>query len=191
MSRAKILNAAMKIFSEHGYHRASMDEIALQANVAKGTLYYHFPSKAQLFKTLVSDGFQKMMERIESDLETDLPLEEQIRRIIGHNLNLYLECSDFAHIVFNELSNSIDEEVLAELRKLREDYIRFISGILEEGRKAGVVREVNCQLAAAAMIGMLDGSCNYLLSRHGEVPREQLETFLYTLITDGLLSTSL
>ncbi|MDF2714328.1 MAG: transcriptional regulator, TetR family protein, partial [Paenibacillus sp.] len=49
MSRNKVLQAAIGVFAEQGYHQASMDDIALKADVAKGTLYYHFSGKSELF----------------------------------------------------------------------------------------------------------------------------------------------
>lgn len=190
MSKQKIIQAAIDVFSENGYHRASMDEIALRANVAKGSLYYHFPGKAQLFKTLVVEGFQVVIDRIRADLKAALSLEEQIKRIVRHNLDLFLESSSLAHIVFNELSNGIDPEVLDELKKIRIDYIHFLSDVLEEGKREGVLRDVNCNLAAAGIVGMLDSACNYFLKNKDELSRDQIERFFYTIITTGLLMTS-
>jgi len=182
--------AAIDVFSENGYHRASMDDIALRAKVAKGTLYYHFPGKAQLFKTIVMEGLQVITDRIQNELRTDLPLEEQIRRIIRHNLDLFLESSGLAHIVFNELSNGIDQDVLQELNELKLGYIRFIAGVLEEGREEGVLLNVNCSLAAAGIVGLLESSSAYFLTYGSSMKREDLEHFLYKIITSGLLLTS-
>jgi AcrR family transcriptional regulator len=190
LSKEKIIQTAVEVFSENGYHRASMDEIALRANVAKGTLYYHFPGKAQLFKTLVKDGFQEIIDKVQADLKANLTLEEQIKRIIRHNLDLFLESSNLAHIVFNELSNGIDQEVLEELKKLRIDYIHFLASVLEEGKHEGVLRDVNCNLAAAGIVGMLDSACNYFLNNKNEGSRDQIEQFFYTIITSGLFLTS-
>lgn len=189
MSKEKIIHAAIEVFSEKGYHRASMDEIALRANVAKGSLYYHFPGKAQLFKTLVKEGFQDIIDRIQADLKTNLSLEEQIKRIIRNNLDLFLESSNLAHIVFNELSNGIETEVLEELKMLRLDYIQFLSDVLEEGKREGVLRDVNCPLAAAGIIGMLESACNFLNSKN-DLSRDLIEQFCYTMITSGLLITT-
>ncbi|MEC0230285.1 TetR/AcrR family transcriptional regulator [Paenibacillus alba] len=186
----KIIHAAVDVFSENGYHRASMDEIALRANVAKGTLYYHFPGKAQLFKTLVVQGLQEVIDKIRADLQANLTLEEQIRRIVRHNLDLFLESSGLAHIVFNELSNGIDQEVLEELKKLRIDYIHFLAEVLEEGKQEGVLRDVNCKLAAAGIVGMLDSAANYFMSNAHELSREHMERFFYTIITSGLFMTA-
>lgn len=189
LSKEKILLAAEEVFSNHGYHRASMDEIAQKASVAKGTLYYHFPGKAQLFKTLVMNGFQQMVDKTRSDLGARLTLEEQIRQIIGHHLDLFLESSSFAHIVFNELSNGIDSDVLEPLKQVRDHYIQFIATVIEEGKEYGVARAVNSQLAAAAILGMLDSGCKTYLRHQDTLSREDLERFFYTMVTQGLFVT--
>ncbi|TMV52752.1 TetR/AcrR family transcriptional regulator [Paenibacillus mesophilus] len=186
MSRNKVLEAAVELFAEKGYHQASMDDIALRANVAKGTLYYHFTGKSQLFRTIVSDGLQRIKVRIEADLNAGLALEEQIKRVIGHNLDLFTESSGLAHIVFHELTNGIEEEVLAELKRMREEYVRFIAGILEEGQKLGIVRLMNSTLAAAGLLGLLDSCCDYFLSNNRQISRDVIENFIYTTVTSGL-----
>ncbi|ADQ14295.1 TetR/AcrR family transcriptional regulator [Halanaerobium hydrogeniformans] len=48
-----ILNSAVKVFSENNYHAASMAMIAEEAGVSKGTLYWHFDSKEELFREIV------------------------------------------------------------------------------------------------------------------------------------------
>ena len=53
-TRKKILSVASKLFSKFGFHKTSMDEIAKIARKAKGSLYYHFASKEELFKEVVS-----------------------------------------------------------------------------------------------------------------------------------------
>ncbi|WP_269845608.1 TetR/AcrR family transcriptional regulator [Paenibacillus selenitireducens] len=183
------MTAAIEVFSEHGYHRASMDEIALRACVAKGTLYYNFPNKAQLFKTLVKQGLQEIMDTTCQALDMPLTLEESIQRVIRLNLDMFLESTNFAHIIFNELSNGIEQEVLLEIKELRREYLHFLADILEESKCGGYVRDVNCMIAATSIVGMLQSSCNYYLNNKNEMSREDLEYFLFTLITKGLFTT--
>ena len=52
-TKEAIYNASIDIFSRCGYTGASMDDIAVSAGVAKGTLYYHFKSKEELFLSLI------------------------------------------------------------------------------------------------------------------------------------------
>ncbi len=63
-TRDKILSVANKLFSRFGFHKTSMDEIAKIARKAKGSLYYHFASKEDLFREVVS----KEIENLESSL---------------------------------------------------------------------------------------------------------------------------
>lgn len=190
MSKEKIIPAAIEVFSENGYHRASMDEIAMRAQVAKGTLYYNFPSKSQLFKTVVKAGFEDIMRRTEADLYGSLPLEEMILRVIHHHLDLFLESRHFAHIVFNEISNGIEQDVLDELKQLRREHLNFLAKILEEGKcPQELLRDLDANLAAASIVGTMESTCNYYLSHQDEYSRQDLEHFIFTVITKGLFTS--
>ncbi|MCM3001558.1 TetR/AcrR family transcriptional regulator [Paenibacillus cellulositrophicus] len=190
MSKEKILHAATRVFSEYGYHRASMDEIAQQAQVAKGTLYYNFPGKSQLFKAVVKAGFEDIMERTKTDLSSALPIKEQILRVLRHHLDLFLDSRHFAHIVFNEISNGIEPDVLDELKQLRREHLSFLAGILREAQcEGGIMRDVDADLAAASTIGMLESTCNYYLSHQEEYSREDLESFVFTVVAEGLFKS--
>ncbi|MFD0716553.1 TetR/AcrR family transcriptional regulator [Paenibacillus sp. GCM10027626] len=187
MSKDKIIQAAIEVFSENGYHRASMDEIALRAQVAKGTLYYNFPGKAQLFKTIVKQGFQRITEQINADLCAPIPLKDKITRTINHYLDLFLESRHFSHIVFNELSNGIEQDVLDELKQIRSEHLQFLVAILEEGKsEENFLRDLDSHLAAASIFGTLQNTCNFYLNHQVDYSREDLERFLFTMITEGL-----
>ncbi|MCC3371845.1 TetR/AcrR family transcriptional regulator [Cohnella sp. REN36] len=187
MSKDKIIDAATSVFSECGYHRASMDEIAQRAQVAKGTLYYNFPGKSQLFKAVVKAGFEDIMERTKTVIHSDLKMKEQILRIIRHHLDLFLDSRHFAHIVFNEMSNGIEPDVLDELKQLRREHVSFIASIFKEAQcEDYVVRDIDANLAAASTIGILESTCNYYLSHQEAYSREDLESFVFTVVAEGL-----
>ncbi|AZN38367.1 TetR/AcrR family transcriptional regulator [Paenibacillus albus] len=183
MSRDKILDAAARMFSRSGYHRSSMDEIALEAGVAKGTLYYHFPSKALMFRSLITEGLQMITETIRTEIDRDRSLQEQIETVIRLNVELFLEYSELAHIFFNELTNGIEEEVLLAVQKERDTYIEFIADILVE---AGIAKE-DGPMAASGVLTMLNGLCSYYLRHPSEAKREQINQLLYAAVTTGLL----
>ncbi|GAB6927921.1 TetR/AcrR family transcriptional regulator [Paenibacillus sp. JCM 10914] len=187
MSKDKIIGAAIEVFSEKGYHRASMDEIAARAQVAKGTLYYNFPGKSQLFKTVVKQGFEDIMQRTEADLNSSLPMKEKIEHLIRHHLDLFLESRHFSHIVFNEISNGIEQDVLDDLKELKRTYLGFLARIIEEGKcEENLVRDVDPHLAAASIIGTLESMCNYYLNHQETYSRGDLEQFAFTMIAQGL-----
>jgi AcrR family transcriptional regulator len=63
-TRADILNAAREVFAEHGYHDASIAEIAERADVAVGTFYLYFHDKEEAFTTLLNEGFEEARARV-------------------------------------------------------------------------------------------------------------------------------
>ena len=66
LTRERILDAAEKLFAEKGFHETAMDEIVQVAKVSKGGVYFHFPSKEQLFFALLdklADALQRDVQR--------------------------------------------------------------------------------------------------------------------------------
>lgn len=61
-TKEAIYNASVDVFSQSGYTGAAMDEIAVRAGVAKGTLYYHFKSKEELFLFVMQEGLSYMIK---------------------------------------------------------------------------------------------------------------------------------
>lgn len=60
--RQEILNAALKVFANHGYHSASVSMVAKEAGVSKGLMYNYFESKEAVLLTLVNDLFDHVVE---------------------------------------------------------------------------------------------------------------------------------
>ena len=59
-SRQGILDAALKLFSHHGYGATSVNDIADEAGVSKGNVYHHFPDKEAIFRALLDRYFEAM-----------------------------------------------------------------------------------------------------------------------------------
>ena len=186
--RKKILEAAVLVFSQKGFHQARMEEIAKQAGVAKGTLYYNFPGKSKLFAATVTEGMEKIVGQVEKELESDLPFKEHLRKLISSNLFLYLKYSDLSKIVFNELTSGIDNDVLEEIEKVRLRYIDFISDLLRQGQERGYLKKVDARLAAVGIIGLMDSLCNYYLKNHEMLDQETLIDIMFSILSSGLLT---
>ena len=64
-TKRRIFNTAVKIFSDKGYDNSSIEEITAVAGVAKGSLYYHFSKKEDIFDLLLEQGFRLLKNNIE------------------------------------------------------------------------------------------------------------------------------
>ena len=63
-TRKEIIEVAAELFKKNGFHKTSMDEIARTAKKAKGSLYYHFASKEELFTVVVSLEFEALKSEL-------------------------------------------------------------------------------------------------------------------------------
>jgi AcrR family transcriptional regulator len=92
--RQRVLDAALEIFSEHGYSDTPIDEIARASGTSKGGLYFHFPSKQALFLALLEEASAALIGRVEAAMaiETDpiargeAALREVLRAFGGHRV---------------------------------------------------------------------------------------------------------
>src|SRR6202166_666647 len=76
--RQRILAAALKLFAHEPYQAVTMDRVAAEAGVAKGTLYLYFPSKDALYLGVLSDGLDGAYRARQSSADPKLPLIERM-----------------------------------------------------------------------------------------------------------------
>lgn len=174
MSRDKIICGGIREFAEKGYFKASMDDIAGRSNVAKGTLYYHFKSKAFLFKAILTEGIEFIIGEIQHTLNENMSPRKQVEKIIAKQIDLYLEYRELAKLFFNEISNGIDEDTLNEVKRLKQRYVSFISSQLEAGNRVGVIEKVDFEVTAVGLIGYIDSICSMYLDNEDRLEKQDL-----------------
>ena len=81
-TKRKIFETSMKLFAEKGYDATSIEEITATVGVAKGTLYYHFSSKEEIFNFLVEEGVKLLKNSIEIKTDKLSNSLDKIRAIV-------------------------------------------------------------------------------------------------------------
>ncbi len=146
-----IFNAAIDVFSERGFEKATMDEIAAKAKVAKGTIYYHFNSKEELFVFLVDEGTKLLGESVLSKLPQTATATEQLRVIVREQLEFFQNYSDFCIIILREAWGEDTRQ--REFRRMLVHYVRAIQGIVENGIACGEFATSDPETAAWSIFG--------------------------------------
>lgn len=155
MSNTKdaIFFAAIKVFSTNGYAGATVDEIAAVAGVAKGTLYYNFKNKEDIFKFVIQRGIEKWECNLGKVADSDLEPIEKLKAICATQLRILYERKDFFSIILSQLWGT--EKRQLELRERVNLYIGRIKLILDEAQKRGEIKEGNTGLMAHVFYGSL------------------------------------
>ncbi len=128
-TRNIIIKVADRLFSRFGFHKTSMDEIAKIARKAKGSLYYHFASKEELFKEVVSKEINKLKHTLSNIIEDpDLDASEKIKKylvdrmvVLNDSANYHetLRADFFEHFDFiDSLRTDLDNWEKENLKKI-------------------------------------------------------------------------
>lgn len=181
---AQIYTAAIQIFSEKGFQRASMDEIATASGVAKGTLYYYFKSKNDLFIKLVEKGITELNDLIISKIRKVSSPQEKISVLIEYHVRYLWDNENFCKILLTEVWGN--EKRHQHFRHSLGKYIKVIESVLEEGKKQGVFDYEDRETAAAGVFGSISIASLYWLLRGEAFPPATVVSTMTKLITCGL-----
>src|SRR3982751_4714562 len=89
------LPAAIRVFGEYGFERATMDRIAREAQVAKGTIYLYYESKQAIYDAALRSGFADLDERTQHQIQGAPTLREMIATFITARADYFWEHPDF------------------------------------------------------------------------------------------------
>lgn len=162
-TREDILNAAVKIFSEKGVARTTLDEIAKAANVTRGAVYWHFESKTQIFEALHERLHRPFIDMILGDLEKDHPEPIAQLRDLCVKILLDLENDEqkrkalFLFLIKCDYSGDL-AVYKDEHREKKAESMRLFRRYFEKAKKAGKLPpKANPELLAESVSCFLKG----------------------------------
>lgn len=155
--RAQILDAARSCFLQKGYFATKMDEIAKNAGLSKGGVYFHFDSKREIFRALVQGEHAAAIEFIEQVESGPHDLMNKIASLGQHFTELFSTSNNpKLTLIIGEMALR-DEEVRGLLVEIQETYVDRMTSMLERGIEQGQLREVDARSVAFLLKSMLDG----------------------------------
>jgi len=145
--RRSILRAAIRCFSRKGYDDASLDDVARAAEVAKGTVYLYFRSKADLFASIVLDhGFDPFTRELGESLARCRDARSALRAFAQCFRKLCLEGEReifqlFLQIHRGDVAGELSDDVRAEADRRLDAVLAAVAGWIDRGRESG---ELSC-----------------------------------------------
>lgn len=169
--RYHIIEAALTLFSQKGYHDVSMREIAKKSEFAIGTLYTYFKNKEELYHALMICRAKRHHDLYKTILEKkDEPLK-LIYEYIAARTKLFSDNTEGIRLYFAETSGiayNIKASLNKELRELYDEIIKMLASVFEEGKK----RNVFCNIDSFYLATSLEGIINAFLFLWLENPRK-------------------
>lgn len=183
--RKTIIETASQVFAQKGYFNASMDEIAEKSGVAKGTLYYYFPGKEQLFSSVLTEGIEWMCGCVNLAAGTCTSGGEVIDSVINQLTAIFDDYPQVTELFFNLPQANLDVNVVKDIDTEKNKFYNLISGILEQGSSCGMVRDLDYGAAVPALIKFIYQY--YTDARKNGRDSYKIRGELYTIISKGIL----
>lgn len=157
-TKRKIFETSMKLFAEKGYDATSIEEITSVVGVAKGTLYYHFSSKEEIFYFLVEEGMKLLKNSIEIKTSKTENTIEKLKAVSVIQLKVIYKYENIITIVLSQMFGTGNRNVFCKDKVI--EYINVIQDIIEEGLEIGDIKECNSELMASQIFSL---TCSSLI----------------------------
>lgn len=137
-----IITAARKVFSSKGFNAATMEEIALEAELSPGTLYLYFKNKEELHTSLSIEILKYLADEIQKVVSQDISVEEKIEKFC----DVFIDVYDYdPHILINlfhlqsgETLNNLSDAVLKLIKEHSAMAHGAIIDVMKEGIEQGI-----------------------------------------------------
>ena len=152
--RTLILDAAIRVFAERGYHGARVGDIAEDAGVAHGLLYHYFASKDEVLRTIFVENWGELIGRFRAVEDADESASEKLEGIAKILLRTWRNHPALVTVMVREVARS--QQLQAQVTEVREAFA-IVERVIEEGQAQGTFRaDVDAQLASWIFYGGLE-----------------------------------
>jgi len=153
-TRERILEAALTVFADKGYHDSRLDEIVDQSDTSKGAIYFHFPNKERLFLALV-DQFADLLERrVRAAIAGQPAGMARVRVALQETLSTFSRYRRPAKIM---LVQAVGLGTTFETKRLEvnDRFSRLIGEYLQEAVTVGDIAPVDVEVVSSAWMGAI------------------------------------
>jgi len=160
--RRQILNAAVRVFSQKGFHRCRISDIATEADVAYGLVYHYFDNKEEILNCIFDENWGLLTKVIEEVDGQELPLSKKLKAVVDFLLDAYRLFPDVIQVVVMEIARSSKF-----LKRPKIDaFERAFQSLAEIFRSAQKRGEVRADLDPKVMAYMFFGSLELILTSY-------------------------
>jgi TetR/AcrR family fatty acid metabolism transcriptional regulator len=155
LTRERILEAAEKLFAEKGFHETAMDEIVRASKVSKGGVYFHFPSKEELFFALLDKLADALQREVQREIARRRGAVAKIQGALEVVLRTLTSQRHLAQIILRQghgLGPSFERKRL----EIYSRFARLIKENLDEALAEGSIPPINTEITAYAWLGAIN-----------------------------------
>jgi TetR/AcrR family fatty acid metabolism transcriptional regulator len=183
----RIIQAAIKVFSQKGFFHAKVADVAKAADVADGTIYLYFKNKDDLLVSIFEHSMDYFIQQTTAELAKLSEPEEKLKTFITFHLQAVKKNPNLAQVLQVELRSS--SKFMKEYKPEKFfEYLRLLENIIVEGQEKGVFNgNVNVGMVKRAIFGAVDElALEWVLTKKKRYEIEEATGSLLDLLLKGI-----
>ncbi len=153
--KEEIILSAVKIVNEKGYQGATMEEIAAELLMTKGSLYYYFKNKEDLIFQCHAMVLEQATLELESIFNKKISNEQKLKRMIASHIQYAIEKKETFNMIFKP-EKTFQMEQLEPILQKRNEYSNWFDQVIEEGVKTGEFKIKELKMARMILLGAVN-----------------------------------
>ena len=181
----QIIDAAVVVIAENGYHQAQVSKIAKQAGVADGTIYLYFKNKEDILISLFQEKMGTFIEKIEQKIAGKDSAIEKLLMMVESHFQLLSEDRHLAIVTQLELRQS-NKDLRLKINEVLKNYLHVVDTILEEGKQKGEFSPtLDVRLARQMIFGTMDETITSWVMNEQRYDLISLSSAVHQLLING------
>ncbi len=180
----QILNEAVRLFAEKGYHTTTLDEIASKLGITKAALYYYFSSKNHILRSIMRRNVLRMHQTIKIG-RTDTDVLDRLRSMIVFITQMAGTTRDEAKIFFEQI-DLLPTRTRVVLKTREKEIARTMENVLKEGVDEGIFEINNPKIYTYMILGLCNWTYHWY-KRDGLLTPQEVGEIAADLVLKGTL----
>lgn len=183
----EILAAARKVFATRGFADTTVDEIASEAGIAKGTIYLYFPSKRDIYLGALKQGLLELQERTRAAIDAADGIRQKLRAFVRTRMEYSEANRDFFRIYQSEFGSLMSAPKHDDFfQQMYVTQAKMIAGALKDAIEKGEIRPIRADFVSFTIYDMVRGALmQRLMEWSSGTMEEDMET-LDDLVWKGI-----
>jgi len=182
----QIIDAAVRVIAENGYHSSQVAKIAKEAGVADGTIYLYFKNKEDILVSVFKEKMGQFIDRIQKKIEQQANASDKLYAMIKTHFEQLSEDYQLAVVAQLELRQS-KKDLRLQINQVLKQYLNIIDQIIEEGKTEHLFKkDLSLPLVRQMIFGTLDETVTTWVMQERSYDLLKLTDDVHQLIVHGI-----
>ena len=163
-TREAILDATDRLLARYGYKKMTIDDLAREVGIGKGSVYLHFPSKEEIALSHIDRLVGRLNERMRQIASGDAPVQDKLRQMLVERVVYRFDSIQHYTQSLDELLANLRTSLLERRRQYFADEAVILADVVSEGQKQGIFKDGDARDIGQTLVSSTNSLLPYSLS---------------------------